>query len=314
MNAPDIILTICIIIFTWLGYKRGFINSIFSLIKWAGVIVTAVLLCFPLAAWIVQYFVIEKQWLGPLSFTLLFTGSLFLISLLFSMVQKIIPENAEYSFVNKITGIIPGFITGVIAAIMLARVFTASIWFDEPEKQKQTFLLSSMVSSSALIDNTINKIFNAPAQHISAANETVYLNPESLFKSDNYKAIPQLEDKLLNLVNTERAKRGLKILVKDEHLYQAAYYHAADMFTRGYFSHNSPEGTDPFERMKKFGIMYISAGENLAHSYDLDEAHTGLMNSPGHKANILNPSFGKAGIAVLQSDTKGLMVVQEFHN
>jgi uncharacterized protein YkwD len=86
------------------------------------------------------------------------------------------------------------------------------------------------------------------------------------------------------------------------------------MFTRGYFSHNTPDGINPFQRMKKVGITYLSAGENLAHSYSLDSAHTGLMNSPGHRDNILNTHFGKIGISVLSSDTKGLMVVQEFSN
>lgn len=313
MHPADIILTVCIITFTWLGYKQGFINSSFGLIKWAGALLVATLLFIPFSSWLMQSFIIEKEWQRPLSFAIVFAAALFLLSLLFSSLQKIIPYASRYDFVNKITGVIPGFITGVLAAIMLARIINASVWIDPGKKQEQTFLLASMLNATVVVDNTINTVFSEPVQQVSGANETVFTDAE-LFKSAVFKAEPGLENKMLLLVNTERMQRGLPMLVSDAALQQAAYNHAADMFTRGYFAHNSPEGATPFDRMKGLGITYKIAGENLAHSYNLDTAHTGLMNSPGHKANILNKRYGKIGVAVLQSDTKGLMVVQEFSN
>jgi uncharacterized protein YkwD len=313
MHPADIILTVCIIAFTWLGYKQGFISSAFGLIKWAGALLVAALLFIPFSGWLTQSFVIEKEWERPLSFAIVFAASLFLLSLLFSTLQKIIPCSSRYDFVNKITGVIPGFMTGVLAAIMLARIVNASVWLDSEKKQEQTFLMASMLNATTVVDNTINTIFTEPAQQISGANETAYTDAE-LFKSAVFKAEPGLENKMLLLVNSERMQRGLPMLVMDAALQRAAYNHAADMFTRGYFAHNSPEGTTPFERMKSIGITYKIAGENLAHSYNLDTAHTGLMNSPGHKANILNKRYGKIGVSVLKSDTKGIMVVQEFSN
>ena len=60
----------------------------------------------------------------------------------------------------------------------------------------------------------------------------------------------------------------------------------------GYFSHTSPTYGSPFEMMKNFGISYRSAGENIAKGYATPEAVVkGWMNSPGHRANILNKSF-----------------------
>jgi uncharacterized protein YkwD len=86
------------------------------------------------------------------------------------------------------------------------------------------------------------------------------------------------------------------------------------MFERGYFSHNTPEGKDPFHRMREAKVMFRTAGENLALSPTVQIAHTGLMNSPGHRANILSPAFGRVGIGIMNGGRRGLMVSQEFRN
>ena len=86
------------------------------------------------------------------------------------------------------------------------------------------------------------------------------------------------------------------------------------MWERSYFSHYTPEGKDPFERMKDGHVDYRTAGENLALAPTLQIAHTGLMNSPGHRANILNPNFGRVGIGILDGGRRGIMVSQEFRN
>jgi uncharacterized protein YkwD len=100
----------------------------------------------------------------------------------------------------------------------------------------------------------------------------------------------------------------------DEKLTRVAEAHSRDMFARGYFAHNTPEGTDPFKRMSEGGVKYIVAGENLALAPDVLAAHTGLMNSPGHRANILAPEFGKVGIGVIDGGKYGMMFSQEFTN
>ena len=86
------------------------------------------------------------------------------------------------------------------------------------------------------------------------------------------------------------------------------------MFARGYFAHMTPEGKDPFARMKEAGITFTNAGENLALAQTLAIAHNGLMNSPGHRANILRPQFGRVGIGILDGGVYGLMISQEFRN
>jgi uncharacterized protein YkwD len=106
----------------------------------------------------------------------------------------------------------------------------------------------------------------------------------------------------------------LKPLILDTGLQEVARAHSKDMFARGYFAHNTPDGLTPFDRMDKAGIKYITAGENLALAPDVETAHRGLMDSAGHKANILSADFGKVGIGVIKSSKYGEMFSQEFTN
>jgi uncharacterized protein YkwD len=119
---------------------------------------------------------------------------------------------------------------------------------------------------------------------------------------------------MLQMINKERAAAGLKPLAADTQLTEVARRHSADMFERGYFAHVSPEGRDPFDRMRASGIRFFAAGENLALAPTLQIAHTGLMNSPGHRANILNPQFGRVGIGIMDGGIRGLMISQEFRD
>jgi uncharacterized protein YkwD len=66
--------------------------------------------------------------------------------------------------------------------------------------------------------------------------------------------------------------------------------------------------------MREAHVRYLTAGENLALAPTLQVAHSGLMNSPGHRANILHPQFGRLGIGILDGGIRGLMVSQEFRD
>ena len=119
---------------------------------------------------------------------------------------------------------------------------------------------------------------------------------------------------MLELVNSERIAARLHPLAPDPELTEVARRHSADMFARGYFAHVTPEGRDPFERMREAKVGFLAAGENLALAPTVQVAHTGLMNSPGHRANILRPQFGRVGIGIMDGGIHGLMVTQDFRN
>lgn len=107
------------------------------------------------------------------------------------------------------------------------------------------------------------------------------------------------EARMLVLVNQERTSRGLVALVRDEALTAVARAHSLDMQERDYFAHTNPEGLSPFDRMSAAGISYGWAAENLAWGPGVEWGHQGLMESPGHRANILNPELRRVGIGVV---------------
>jgi len=106
------------------------------------------------------------------------------------------------------------------------------------------------------------------------------------------------ELKLINLINSERTKAGLKPLAIDYNLSRVARIKSEDMRANNYFSHTSPTYGSPFQMMKDFGITYRSAAENIARTYSVDSAHTGFMNSEGHRKNILTPGFTHVGVGI----------------
>ncbi len=153
------------------------------------------------------------------------------------------------------------------------------------------------------IEDTINFLTIEPS-----SNESVGLN----FKTNSAKVDEESEQGMLKLLNQERRKAGLSGLTEDSQLTDVARAHARDMLEQGYFSHYTPEGLSPFDRMEQASIVYQYAGENLAFAPEVTIAMDGLMKSPGHRANILSPNFGKVGIGVLDAGIYGKMFVQEF--
>jgi uncharacterized protein YkwD/uncharacterized membrane protein required for colicin V production len=120
------------------------------------------------------------------------------------------------------------------------------------------------------------------------------------------------EQQMLGLVNQERISHGLRTLTLNTKAREVARAHSQDMLQRGYFSHITPEGFSPFDRLKAGKVAFGSAGENLALAPTLALAHQGLMNSPPHRANILNPAYRTVGIGVLDAGPYGVMVTQNF--
>lgn len=105
------------------------------------------------------------------------------------------------------------------------------------------------------------------------------------------------EKRVVELVNKERAKYGLRPLTLNKELSRVARYKSQDMVDRNYFDHVSPFYGDPFNMMQMFGFDYQIAGENIAYGYPTPEAvMNAWMNSPGHRANILDSDYTEIGV------------------
>ena len=121
---------------------------------------------------------------------------------------------------------------------------------------------------------------------------------------------------VISLTNSARSSAGLSSLSSNSQLAAAAAAKAADMFQNQYFAHTSPQGKDPWYFINNAGYDFIYAGENLAIGYsDSAEVHSAWMNSPTHRANILNPNYREIGVAQVSGEYEGAqttIVVQEF--
>lgn len=121
-----------------------------------------------------------------------------------------------------------------------------------------------------------------------------------------------LESAMVDLVNTERAKVGLEALKVDSELTRLARLKSADIVKLNYFSHTSPTYGSPFEMMRAAGVPYSYAGENLAAASSLELALDGLMQSTGHRDNILRREFTHIGIGVVEGGPYGYVFTQMF--
>lgn len=111
---------------------------------------------------------------------------------------------------------------------------------------------------------------------------------------------------LLILTNQQRQDNNLTALTDNPELDQAAANKAADMFSKDYWAHNSPDGTTPWIFIKSSGYNYIYAGENLARGFNnTSDVINAWMNSPEHRKNVLSPNYQNVGFAVVTGKLGG---------
>lgn len=318
MNWIDIFLIAVILLAVWSGWNRGFLLGTLELLGWLGSVCAGFVFYPYIEKNFEKYFPSLGIWSTPLAFLLTIIFARLILSVVINEILKITPKQVHRNALNHAAGIIPGFLNGLVYAIIISALLLA---FPLSQNIINTARESKLANNFALqvewlseklspvfdkaVDKGINKLTVEPK-----SNEIVSLP----FKTENFKERPDLEAEMLQLVNEERRKDGLDILKPDTALQKVALAHSADMFKRGYFAHYTPEGKDPFDRMRDAHIRFYLAGENLALAQTLSIAHQGLMNSPGHRENILRPGFGRLGIGILDGGFYGLMISQEFRN
>ncbi len=113
-------------------------------------------------------------------------------------------------------------------------------------------------------------------------------------------------DNIFSLTNQARADYGAGTLTLNNQLNVAAQAKADDMLAKQYFSHNTPDGKTPWDFVTASGYSYVAAGENLGVNFlQAEEVSTAWMNSPGHRANILNSTFKEIGIGISSGQFQG---------
>ena len=318
-NFIDVLLGLLIVLNLLNGYRRGFILGVLDLAGWILSLIAGLRYYEPVARWLgPRVDMWSDIWDQPIAFVLvaLFVGVL--VHLVGAALLRRMSRDVHETPTNQALGLLPGLANGFItAAIISALLMAIPLSEGISERTRASVIANRLAGYAQSLEAKLRPVFgDAIARSLNLltvhpdSNERVELP----FTVTSTRPRPELEKQMLDLVNAERAANGLQPLAPDPELTEVARRHSADMFARGYFAHDSPEGLTPFDRMKDANVRFLTAGENLALAPTVSIAHTGLMNSPGHRSNILRPTFGRVGIGIMDGGMRGLMVSQEFRN
>jgi len=318
-NLIDIVLIVLVLLSVLNGWRRGFILGVLDLLGWALVLIAGLRFYQPVARWLrANVAVWPEVWNRPIAFVVLAIAAGGLVQIIGYALLRRLPKEVHEKTFNRLLGVIPGLANGLITAALVAALLLAMPLNEGlRERARESPLANRLAVYAERLEAALHPVF---AEAIAETLNLLTIQPESHervslpYTVANPRPRPDLEARMLELVNQERVASGLKPLASDPELTEVARRHSADMFARSYFAHDTPEGRDPFDRMREANIRFVTAGENLALAPSLQVAHKGLMNSPGHRANILFPQFGRLGIGILDGGIHGLMISQEFRN
>jgi len=317
-NLIDALLVAIVLFSAMAGWRRGFVLASLDLLALAASVIVA-FLGYPFVANVIQeIWITGGIWVAPLSFLVTFLLAHLVFGVMAGHGIRAVPRKAHDHGVNRFFGIAPGLVNGLINATVVALVLLTVPLFGGINKMAREGMLSGRLTEpAAWLEAKLSPIFDAAVRRTL---QVIIVPPESKatiplnFKVTQARPRPDLEARMLEMVNAERARLGMKLLKADPDLTEVARDHSRDMLARGYFSHVSPEGKDLGDRLHSAHVRYLAAGENLALAQTLGGAHQGLMDSPGHRANILRPQFGRVGVGVLDAGAYGLMVTQNFRS
>lgn len=318
MNWVDLIIIIAVVTFAAEGQKRGFLVQLFDILGLLVSLIVSLTFYQQAANIFIKLFNLPQIAANPIGFLLIWVTTETIFFTIFAKpFRKIFKSHSEKP-INKLFGFAPAAVNALLF-LAFALLFVVSLPI-APTIKKDVFdskIGSILVAKASILEKPFNSVFGPITKQSLTFLTVSPKDKESVplqFTQSEQTIDYQSEQKMLELVNAQRVKNGTKPLVWDESQAQVGRSHSKDMFERGYFSHYSPEGKDIGDRLDVAGIAYSIAGENLAFAPSVTRAHDGLMNSPGHRRNILDPAFGKIGIGAVDGGIYGKMFTQVFTN
>lgn len=321
-NLADIFIIVFLAGWTVHGYRRGFLITFFDLLVFlVSIYLAAKTYPYP-SAFLNNAFSLPRSYTNLISFIVLFgvfhliLGVMFVRYLYGRIIGFLI--DIHLSLTDKILGILPALIGGAVWLSIILGVFT---WFP------LSIFVKDQITHSKVGAPIIKKALTMEPQMEKIAGRAIedtigFATPRpgnnnwrpNIPMDARLKYDPAAESYMLKLVNKERGMRGLKVLDFDIRLRDVARSHSMDMVKNNYFDHNSPTAGSPTDRLVSAGIIYFAAGENIAYAQDIDVAHDNLMESKGHRENILGSYYGRIGFGIVNAGPFGYMITQDFTN
>jgi len=317
-NPIDAAVLVLIGVAAWFGYRTGFVATTYSLASWILAAAAALAFAGPATA-LVETLTGRPR---PFAATIGFVVTIVAAEALFSAAGHLairpivaLVRRGPLAPADRILGTLPAAIRSlfiVAVAILAIEAFPVGSDMKAAVEASRTgrFVNAQIVAFQPQIESFTRQLGGSPLLVTRIGEDQT----ERLDLPDGIELAPDpvAERQLVDLVNEERTQRGIKSLVLDERLVSVARAHSQEMFTLKYFSHESPVSGSPFDRLKSAGITYSRAGENLAYAQSVSVAHRALMESPGHRENILRSEFTRIGIGVINAPAYGRMITQLF--
>ena len=318
MIVIDLLIILIIGNAAYWGYRRGLLLVSLELISVIIATVTAALMYVPLGR------LIHMTGLSlPRSRVIGFLVVWFAIEIGFAVVTRyaLLPRLQRLTTPGHVRDVLAGTVNGLKVAALLA--VAVIVFSDLPiQDGTRTFVTEARIPRAVLkVGSGAADAWGAgPGRDLTESLSTFVISndPESrqridlTFKTTDVRPDPGDEAAMLTLVNRERTSRGLGALTLNTGARSVARDYSARMLREGYFSHIDNDGHNPFDRLTAGRVEFGAAGENLALAPNLQRAHNGLMNSPGHRRNILSPNYRTVGIGIIDAGAYGIMVSQEF--
>ena len=319
MNAVDLLIAAAVVLAIVTGIRAGFVKTLYGLITWVVAIPVALVLQGPFGSLLTPVGLA-----APAARTLAFVTVLLAIETGFTVVGSLVVfpfvdrlhRDRALGLADRAFGAIPSVLrTLVITAVALAAALVLPVGNDVRSAIDGSRAAQALIAQLSAVTPALGAL--AGGQDDSAPLFVTRLGADQTEKLDlptdlALTSDPDAEQEMLRLINQERTARGLPALELDPRVLPVARQHSEEMFRLKYFGHQSPVLGSPFDRLMGAQISYTRAGENLAYAHSVAIAHRGLMESQGHRENILRPEFTRVAIGVISGGSYGRMFTQLF--
>jgi uncharacterized protein YkwD len=297
------------------GWTHGLVYFIVSFLAFAFSVILALKYASLLSLSVSQITGLNTQWSGLIAYFLLAFAIQALTS---AILSRLLTGSKKFGRVSQIVGAFVSATTGLFLValfffVLLLIPIRGTIKDDIRGSLIAPRILSFFKTYGGPLPGLLQESADEFSQFMTIATDSdeeirlrVFVSQEDLVADEPTEAA------MLSMLNAERETYSLQPLSTTYALRDLARNYSKKIFLDKRFSHVDQEGKNAGDRLEQANIHFLLAGENLAYAVDLRQAHTGLMNSEGHRKNILDPSFKKVGIGIIDGGIWGKVFTQVF--
>lgn len=315
-NYIDLIIILVLAYFASEAWRHGFWVILIDFISFLGSILLSLSFYKNIAFFLRSNFSLSNSISNAIGFLAMAVVTEGILGFILAQLIHKVPEKLKENTLLRVVAMIPAIGEGLV---LIAFILTLAVAFPIRPGVKSDIVRSRIggviLAQTVALEKTVGEIFGGVIEDSltyltvkPGSSETVSI-PSA---SGDLKADPESSREMFGLVNNERNKLGIPLLIWNDKIAKVAQDYAFYMWRNHYFGHFSLDGKDVGDRLNAANIGYSVAGENLALAPTVITAHSGLMNSQGHRDNILNTQFKKAGIGVVDNGIYGKIFVQVF--